>query len=152
MLRARARSGHGARRGLVHGDVTPGNVVVAQDGTSKLIDFGLSVPSGSVGTSGTPGYASPEAVDGTALDGWSDVYSAGCALRVARGSPPVPGDTADSIAAQQVAAEVPRLPDVHPRLADVVAGDGRSPAMRPQDASVFLRELEEEADRDLGIG
>ena len=140
--------------GLVHGDVTPGNVVVAQDGTSKLIDFGLSVPSGSVGTSGTPGYASPEAVDGTALDARSDVYSAACVLfELLAGRPPYQGDTADSIAAQQVAAEVPRLPDVHPRLADVVArAMAKDPAMRPQDASAFLRELEEEADRDLGIG
>ncbi|MEP7022171.1 MAG: serine/threonine-protein kinase, partial [Pseudonocardiales bacterium] len=51
---------HAHESGVVHRDVSPGNILVDRSGTSRLIDFGLAGPAGSVGGSGTAAYRSPE--------------------------------------------------------------------------------------------
>jgi serine/threonine protein kinase len=137
---------------LVHGDVTPANILVAQDGTSKLIDFGLSVSSGSTGSSGTPAYASPEAITGRPLDARSDVYSAGCVLfELLAGEAPFSGGTPAEIAARHAAAEPPALPGAHTGLAHVVGrAMANDPAARYPNAREFLAALEDQAQHDLG--
>lgn len=77
---------------IVHRDITPSNVLVAKDGTAKLIDFGIARPpvadvdaapsakKSLVGLSLTPGYAAPERVAGEAATTLSDVYSLGILL------------------------------------------------------------------------
>ena len=71
---------HEAR--LRHGDFTPGNVLVREDGSGVLIDLGLTRPFGpteSVG--GTEGYVAPELLRGAPGDARSDSYAVGAALR-----------------------------------------------------------------------
>jgi eukaryotic-like serine/threonine-protein kinase len=77
---------------IVHRDITPSNVLVANDGTAKLIDFGIarppvadteapaSVKKSLAGLSLTPGYAAPERIAGEAATTLSDVYSLGILL------------------------------------------------------------------------
>ena len=73
-------------RGIVHRDVNPGNVMVLDDGTVKLMDFGIAragTAPNLTGTGvviGTAAYMSPEQVRDEELDGRSDVYSLGCTL------------------------------------------------------------------------
>jgi serine/threonine-protein kinase len=69
-------------RGLIHGDVTPRNVVVREDdGTAKLADFGLAQPFQDVVVNrpghalGTPGYMAPELLEGAAPTPRADLYS-----------------------------------------------------------------------------
>ena len=73
---------HAHRRGLVHRDVKPGNLLFDTDGRLRLADFGVAralaeaawtEPSGTM--LGTARYASPEQAMGRRLDGRSDVYS-----------------------------------------------------------------------------
>ena len=72
------------QRGIVHGDIKPSNLLVTQEGTVKLADFGLAQLTGSRETEtfapmGTPEYAAPELWQpGVEMDHRADLYSLGC--------------------------------------------------------------------------
>ena len=81
--------------GIVHRDVKPGNVLLAEDGTAKLTDFGISHVLGDVTltatgmVTGTPAYLAPEVARGQSASFASDVFSLGSTLYTAtEGSPP----------------------------------------------------------------
>lgn len=72
-------------RGLVHRDITPGNIMVRPDGVVKLMDFGVVKDLGTDMTAvgevvGTVAYISPEQISGDGLDARADLYSLGAVL------------------------------------------------------------------------
>jgi eukaryotic-like serine/threonine-protein kinase len=81
--------------GIVHRDIKPGNVLLADDGTAKITDFGVSHAVGDVTVTatgmlvGTPAYLAPEVARGQDASFSSDVFSLGATLYTAlEGTPP----------------------------------------------------------------
>jgi serine/threonine protein kinase len=81
--------------GIVHRDVKPANVLIAEDGTAKITDFGISRAVGDVTVTasgivaGTPAYLAPEVARGDDANSASDVFSLGSTLcHAVEGSPP----------------------------------------------------------------
>jgi WD40 repeat protein len=131
-------------RGLVHRDVKPANVLIADpDGEEHvyLTDFGLAAgmsadrEGAAGGWAGTLAYLAPEQIRGGAIDARTDVYALGCVLfHALAGRPPFPaGDEAAALEAHLTQAP-PRLSDAAPGLPpamdEVVR---RAMAKRPED-------------------
>jgi serine/threonine-protein kinase len=101
-------------RGVVHRDVKPANLLITRDGQVKISDFGIARIESSTLTQagamvGTPSYMSPEQFRGDAIDGRSDVFSAGIVLyQLLTGARPFSGTA--SIVMQQILNEDPAPP------------------------------------------
>jgi serine/threonine-protein kinase len=147
-----ARFAH--ERGIVHRDIKPHNVIVAEDGRVKVTDFGIALAGASDMTEtgsimGTAQYLSPEQAQGHPVDARSDLYSIGIVLyELLTGDVPFDADSPVTIALKQV-SEVPVPPGqlnpaVPPALDSVVMRAlQKDPAARFQSAEEFLAALEQ---------
>jgi tRNA A-37 threonylcarbamoyl transferase component Bud32/ActR/RegA family two-component response regulator len=105
--------------GILHRDLKPANVMLREDNSPVLIDFGLarrSIDDGStteVGqVLGSPYYISPEQAQGQRVDSRTDLYSLGVMFyEMLTGQRPYGGKSALDIMEQHARAPVPRLPD-----------------------------------------
>ena len=114
------------RRGLVHRDVSPGNIMLTSSGV-KLIDFGLSVLEGESETDsngearGTPPYVAPERLTGTAVTPASDVFGLAVVLyRAIAGQSPWLAGTVPELLSLQATTDPDPLPAIA-GLPDAVA-------------------------------
>ncbi len=115
------------RRGVVHRDVIPGNVMLTTDGRILLTDLGLlktlqaSNMTASETVIGTPAYLSPEQDRGEAGDARSDIYSLGVMLyELTTGRLPYEGDTALAIILKHMNEPVPPPRSIKPDLPEAI--------------------------------
>ncbi|RIK61810.1 MAG: hypothetical protein DCC64_12235 [Planctomycetota bacterium] len=75
-----ARALHYAHEWIVHKDVTPGNILISNEGVSKLTDFGIAAPLSAAGEefAGKVHYMAPEQLARGRVDGRADIFSLGC--------------------------------------------------------------------------
>jgi hypothetical protein len=143
------------RRGVLHRDLKPHNLLLTAEDNLKISDFGLlkEVMQPTIGRTprsiimGTPHYMSPEQALGEPLDERSDIFALGSAFfHVFSGRMPFHKSTPQAVLLQITNEEAPRLTDVAPQvprpltviLARMLA---RRPDERYQDVGVILEDL-----------
>ena len=120
----------GAPLGIVHRDVSPDNILVAEQGAIKLLDFGVAKALGGTtgehsGVKGKLSYMAPEQLEGERVDHRADVYSMGCVLfEMLTGRPRVSAEGPAAVIREVLETEAPPLsvkrPGLPPALVRVV--------------------------------
>ncbi len=144
-------------KGFVHRDVKPDNILLRDDGSAALTDFGIARASDSAthmtrtGTViGTPHYMSPEQARGRALDGRADLYSLGIVLfELLTGRVPFHADDSLAVGIMHITQPIPILPErlqvLQPVLNRLLA---KHPEDRFQDGAAVADAIEQ---IELGI-
>ena len=146
-----ARFAH--RHGVVHRDLKPQNVIVDDEGTATVTDFGIARAGVSEITQagavmGTPHYLSPEQAQGFEVTPVSDLYSIGVMLYEAlTGRVPFEADTAVAVAMKQVSQAPQRPSSINPKVspaldAVVMRALEKEPGQRFQNADAFIAAID----------
>jgi len=146
--------GYAHSKGFVHRDVKPDNILMRDDGSSALTDFGIARANDSAtrmtrtgAVIGTPHYMSPEQARGRPLDGRADLYSLGCVLyEMLMGRVPYQADDPLAVGIMHITEPVPKLSPhlvpIQPLLNRMMA---KTPEERFQDGGEVaeaIREIE----------
>jgi serine/threonine protein kinase len=138
-------------RGVIHRDIKPGNLMITQDGTLKILDFGIAQLEGASERMGqTPGttyYMSPEQVAGQHVDTRTDLWSLGVVLyEMLTGHRPLEGETREAVRRAIVQDDVAPVEGMRPDLSSRLSALVRSllqkqPELRPSTAARLVEDL-----------
>lgn len=145
---------HAHEKGIVHRDVKPQNIMLLQDGTIKVTDFGIARFSNTETRTmtdkaiGSVHYIAPEQARGDLTDAKSDVYSIGVMLyEMLTGKLPFQADNAVSVAIMQLQSRPKPLRQINPDIPEgleeiTLKAMRKEPSMRYQSAEEMLRDID----------
>lgn len=142
--------GYAATKGVVHRDIKPANIMLREDDSLAIVDFGIAFDVNSqtmvteAGTVlGTAKYMSPEQTLGERIDHRADIYSLGIVLyEMLVGNVPFSADSVAGIALKQLNEPVPELPiDLAPFQPVIDGMLEKSPDDRYQDVTTLMADL-----------
>jgi serine/threonine-protein kinase len=139
-------------KNVIHRDIKPPNILIGDDDTTKIVDFGLASVGAGVGSRltksgilvGTPEYISPEQITGGEVDGRTDIYSFGVVLyEMLSGRQPFGGSNAVNTLFQHLDEEVPPLRQIAPAVPEALERVVmRAMAKEPKDRPPSAREMQ----------
>lgn len=112
------------KNGIIHRDLKPGNILFDRFNDAFLADFGIvrfsegqATLTGTQGALGTPGYMSPEQIQGEKVDSSTDIYALGVIVfEMLTGKRPYEADTPAMVMVKQLTEPTPRLHQIKPDL------------------------------------
>ncbi len=146
---------HAHDKGIVHRDIKPQNIMLLEDGTIKVADFGIakfaraSQHTVTDKAIGSVHYISPEQAKGEISDEKSDIYSVGVMLyEMTSGELPFDADTPVSVALKQIQSQAKRPRAINPEIPEglediTIRAMQKDPARRYQSAAEMLRDIDE---------
>ncbi len=139
--------------GIIHRDIKPQNVLIKDDGTIKITDFGIALAEDAVqltqtdSVMGSVHYLAPEVARGETASEQSDIYSLGiCLYELLCGDVPFHGESPIQIAMKHMEEEVPFVRDLNPAVPQsvenvIIKATAKNKAYRYHSAAEMLEDI-----------
>jgi len=153
---------HAHRKGIVHRDVKPGNILIDADGRPRIVDFGIARVTASTLTHtsvllGTPSYMSPEQVAGQKVDQRSDIFALGVILyEMLTMGKPFGGDTLTTVIYKIMNTNPPPMRTFDSQLPEslepiVQKALAKNPEVRYKDCQEFIEDLKQYLSPEVAV-
>ena len=153
MKQLTSATGEAHRRGIIHRDIKPQNVIVKSDGSIKMLDFGIALAKGSMqltqanNVMGSVHYLAPELAKGEPASPQSDIYALGIVLyEMLTGDVPFKAEQAVQVALMQMHNPMPEVRSINPAIPQsveniVIRATAKNPELRYSSCNEMLEDL-----------